>query len=177
MNRIYGWYLIIRNYIWLSLKKKFCDGEFDFSYKQKIGKYSSVEISNDGKLELGDNTIGRSGLHLKIDKGILIIGNQCFFNHNCSITAVEQINIGDYCTFGNNLVIIDHDHNFRSSNSLYISRSVVVQNNCWVGANVTICKGVHIGENCVVAAGSIVCKNIPDNSIYIKGEIHKIVRS
>ena len=33
----------------------------------------------------------------------------------------------------------------------------------WIGANVTILKGVTIGDNAVIAAGTIVTKDIPTN--------------
>ncbi len=37
--------------------------------------------------------------------------------------------------------------------------------NCWIGAGVTICPGVHIGENSVIGAGSVVIHDIPANSV------------
>ena len=36
------------------------------------------------------------------------------FNTNCSLTAMEDITIGDRCQFANNLVIVDHDHDYRA---------------------------------------------------------------
>lgn len=39
--------------------------------------------------------------------------------------------------------------------------------NCWIGANVTICPGVTIGENTVIGAGSVVTKNIPANVVAV----------
>ncbi|MNP73598.1 Galactoside O-acetyltransferase [compost metagenome] len=42
-----------------------------------------------------------------------------------------------------------------------------IENNCWIGANVTICPGVTIGENTVIGAGSVVTKDIPANSIAV----------
>ncbi|MBQ4407055.1 MAG: hypothetical protein II852_08610 [Bacteroidales bacterium] len=44
---------------------------------------------------------------------------------------------------------------------------VKIGNNCWIGSNVTILKGVTIGDNCVIGAGCIVFKNIEPNSVII----------
>ena len=98
--------------------------------------------------------------------GKIEIGDECFFNHNCSITCINKVKIGSHCKFGNNLVIVDHDHNFKhQTNDEYVSDPIQIGNNVWIGANVTILKGISIGDNCVIAAGSIVRKNIPINTV------------
>lgn len=45
--------------------------------------------------------------------------------------------------------------------------SVVIEDNCWIGAGVVICPGVTIGKNSVIGAGSVVTKNIPANSVAV----------
>ena len=42
---------------------------------------------------------------------------------------------------------------------------VTIDDNCWIGANVTICPGVTIGKNSVIGAGSVVIHDIPENSV------------
>lgn len=42
---------------------------------------------------------------------------------------------------------------------------IVVKDNCFIGAGVTILPGVTIGPNSVVGAGSIVTKDVPPNSV------------
>lgn len=44
---------------------------------------------------------------------------------------------------------------------------VVIEDNCWIGAGVTICPGVRIGKNSVIGAGSVVTKDIPENSVAV----------
>jgi acetyltransferase-like isoleucine patch superfamily enzyme len=39
-------------------------------------------------------------------------------------------------------------------------RSVVIGDDCWVGAGVTILDGVTIGSGCVIAAGAVVTKSV-----------------
>lgn len=42
---------------------------------------------------------------------------------------------------------------------------VVIEDDVWIGANVTILKGVTIGRGSVVAAGVVVTKSCPPYSI------------
>lgn len=42
---------------------------------------------------------------------------------------------------------------------------MVVEDGCWIGANVTILKGVTIGRGSVVAAGAVVTRSCPPYSI------------
>ena len=125
-----------------------------------------IELDHTGSIEVGKKTQNRGVLSLICSQGKLKIGDHCFFNHNCSITAMERIEIGDYCKFGNNLVIVDHDHNMGEGKEEFPSAPVSIGNHVWIGANCTILKGVTIGDHAVVAAGSRVRKDIPANSIY-----------
>ncbi|WP_219937762.1 DapH/DapD/GlmU-related protein [Succinivibrio faecicola] len=55
-------------------------------------------------------------IYIKCEKGAkLSIGNNVFFNHNCSITAHSSISIGDGCNIANNVVIVDHNHKISSN--------------------------------------------------------------
>ena len=44
-------------------------------------------------------------------------------------------------------------------------KDVVVDEDVWIGINVTLLSGVHIGRGCVIAAGAVVSKDIPPYSI------------
>lgn len=52
---------------------------------------------------------------------------------------------------------------------------VVIEDGCWIGANVTILKGVIIGRGSVVAAGAVVTKSCEPYSI-IGGVPAKVIR-
>ena len=52
---------------------------------------------------------------------------------------------------------------------------VVIEDDVWVGANVTILKGVTIGHGSVVAAGAVVTKSCPPYSI-IGGVPAKLIK-
>ena len=64
-------------------------------------------------------------------------------------------------------MIYDHDHKFGPEGIRpgYNTAPVVIENDCWIGAGVTILRGTHIGEGCVIGAGSIVKGEIPPHSL------------
>ena len=135
----------------------------------QIGKGASVVI--------GSYNQNREKMYIGVlNGGELNIGSHCFFNINSSITCAEKIVIGNNCKFGNNLVVIDHDHNYRANgiysgdNPEFISSPVIIGNDVWIGANVVILRGTEIGDNCVIAAGSVVKDIIPPNTLLVKGE-------
>lgn len=43
---------------------------------------------------------------------------------------------------------------------------ITIENDVWIGANVTILKGVTIREGSVIAAGAVVTKDVESYSIY-----------
>lgn len=151
-----------------------------YGAKLKIGLVQSferlrLEIGHDATVQIGSFNQNRENVYMGIiGNGMLVIGNHCFFNINSSITCAEKIEIGNNCKFGNNLVIVDHDHNFRANgvyfdeNPEFISSPISIGNNVWVGANVTILRGSVIGDDCVIGAGSIVCGKIPSKSVFVQ---------
>ena len=54
---------------------------------------------------------------------------------------------------------------------------IVVGDNCWFGANVSVMPGVKIGNGCVMGAGSVVTKDVPDNSLVtgVPGKVIKVI--
>jgi len=43
---------------------------------------------------------------------------------------------------------------------------VVIEEDVWCGANVTILKGVHIGKGSVIAAGAVVIRDVGEYEIW-----------
>lgn len=106
------------------------------------------------------------------DKGQLSVGKNCFFNTGCSITVREKVAIGANCIFGENVKIYDHNHEYRAKDTPiykqgFTSEPVVIEEDCWIGSNVVILKGVRIGAHSVIGAGVIVYKEVPAGSVLV----------
>ena len=125
-----------------------------------------TKVSKDSDIEIGEFCNFRRNLQLRAVRGGSIhIGDNCFFNTNVSITALSNINIGNNVKIANNVVIVDHDHDYKNGLQGYVCEKITIDDNVWIGANAVILKGVHIGTGAVVAAGSVVKDDIPEHSI------------
>lgn len=100
----------------------------------------------------------------------LIIGNNVFFNRNCSVVSRGEIIIGDNCLFGENIKIYDHNHIFnvkgKNVNECGLNiKSIKIGKNCWFGSNSVITAGTTIGDNCVIGAGVVVSGSIESDTL------------
>lgn len=97
-----------------------------------------------------------------------------------------QLTIGKKVLFGPNPTIITGDHRIDIVGKYIIDVGVeeklpendlpvVIEDECWIGANVTILKGVTIGRGSVVAAGAVVTKSCEPYSI-IGGVPAKLIK-
>lgn len=50
---------------------------------------------------------------------------------------------------------------------LQYNKSITIENNVWLGAQVAVMPGVTIGENSVIGAGSVVTRDIPANVVAV----------
>lgn len=105
------------------------------------------------------------------NKGVGVsIGNNTGINTNVFLGGQGGIDIGDNVLIGPGVKIFSENHVFSDPNIIIKDQGVTrlgvrIENNCWIGANVTILDGVNIGQGCIVAAGSVVTKSIPPNSV------------
>lgn len=104
------------------------------------------------------------------------IGEGSYLNFNCNFVDDGKIVIGNKVMFGPNVTIATVGHPICPDIREYMyTDSVIIGNNCWIGAGTIICPGVSIGENTVIGAGSVVTKDIPANCV-AAGNPCKVVR-
>ena len=95
------------------------------------------------------------------------------------IVARECIQIGTDVLIAEYVTIRDQDHLFDgagiTSRSGFSTAPIVIGNNVWLGAKVTVTKGVTIGDNVVIGANSVVAHDIPANCIAV-GAPARVIR-
>lgn len=136
-----------------------------------------VELMNKSSMFVGRFLMSRGPLYIKfMENAQLRIGDNVFFNHNCSITCAQKIEIGNNCMIANNVVIVDHNHVVTSegTTSELVSKGISIGNSVWLGANVTITKGVRIGDGAVIGANSVVLNDVEAHSVYAGVPARKI---
>jgi acetyltransferase-like isoleucine patch superfamily enzyme len=99
------------------------------------------------------------------------IGTRTYVNRHTIFDATTSIVIGADCMIGPFCYLTDHDHS-RGSDGLpasgpLITKPVRLGDRCWLGAHVTVLKGVTIGDDVTIGAGTIVSRDIPSGATVV----------
>ncbi len=158
------------------LGKRLClKGTQSFSHRARL------RAREGGKIELNSHSYAGDGTLIRVTQNAKFkMGKNSGFNSYCVITARDSITLGDNVIVGPFVTMHDHDHTFGSNVTMktsgYVTAPIVIEDNVWIGGNVTILKGVRIGTGSVIAAGAVISKDVPPNSIvYDKRE--KVIKT
>ncbi|EOA8958026.1 acyltransferase [Vibrio harveyi] len=135
-----------------------------------IGPFSLL-FCKGGQFNCKGRLVARSGFKLFLDKGIVDISGDTFFNNNVSINSKDSIRIGSKCLFGEDVKIYDHDHiivkGLCYSETEFSVAPIVIGDGVWIGSGSIILKGVTIGDGAVIGAGSLVNCDVPNDTIFV----------
>lgn len=154
---------------------------FKFSLVERFSPNTEIDIGKNSKMILGYGVRAHSGTKLRVrDKAELKIGKNTALNYGCIITCHKEIKIGEGVEFGPNVLVYDHDHDFRTKGGIKANKykygTVEIGNNVWIGANSVILRGTKIGDNSVVGAGSVIKGNYPVHSIIVQKRQTEVIK-
>lgn len=170
---------VVYSFVKFSFIKLFHWNQFYFKCIERFSPNTDIYfIGKGGKIILGHKVRMHTLCRLRaIKDGVIEVGDNATMNYGCMITSRNNIIIGNGCEFGPNVLLYDHDHDYKCKGGLkankFINGTIEIGDNSWIGANCVILKNTKIGKNCVVAAGTVLgnCE-YPDNTvIYNKREI------
>ena len=90
------------------------------------------------------------------------------------LCAKSKIIMGDKVMVGPGVFMIAGNHNTSPVGRFMVDvldkrpeddQDIVFEDDIWVGANVTVLKGVHVGRGSIIAAGALVNKDVPPYTI------------
>lgn len=89
--------------------------------------------------------------------------------------------IGDYVMMGPNCVILGQNHCFDRTDIPIMKQGykratpTIIEDDVWIGRDVTMTPGRHISKGSIIAAGCVLCKDFPEYSV-IGGNPSKLIK-
>ncbi len=135
-----------------------------------IRRSTRMDVVPFNKFELGDFSTIEDFCTINNGVGHVIIGNESRIG--MSNVIIGPVVIGNAVIFAQNIVMSGLNHSYEDvtipiSKQKETTAMIIVEDECWIGANAVITAGVTIGKHSVIAAGSVVTKNIPPYSVAV----------
>lgn len=124
---------------------------FSMREHSKLIVHGSFSVYSNADISINENAV------LEIGSG--------FANHGARIHCFQNIRIGNQVYIGDDVAIRDSDGHEVVGSNKPMSLPIVIEDHVWIGARVTIVKGVTIGEGAIVAAGAVVTKDVPPHAM------------
>lgn len=110
----------------------------------------------------------------------LIIEEYVHVGPGAWISCYTKVQIKRGTIIGPRVKIYTGNHNYENENAIpydhiTFAKSVLINENVWIGGDVIIMPGVEIGEGSVIAGGSVVTKSFPKCCV-IGGNPAKIIK-
>ncbi len=124
-----------------------------------------------GEFALGDDVIVSRGSLLSALHGHLKLGPRVSVGANCLLYSAGGIDIGAdtmlaaNCYLGGGSYAVRGARERPISNQIQPGRGLVIGEDCWLGAGVTVIDGVKIGKGSVIAAGAVVIRDVEPFSV------------
>lgn len=162
----------------------------------------SLSIRHPGKIEIGNRTAiddlcildargaGPDGITIGEDVVIarncaiqaktswIRIGNGCVIGNNCSLLSASGINIGNgvgiagHCYIGGGRYRYENPDRPVMDQESFSKGSVVIEDNVWLGAGVTVLDGVRIARGAIIGAGAVVREDVPEKTVVTPHQKH-----
>lgn len=140
-----------------------------------VREYNTIDPTDlDGKYRILQELLGSVDRKTVIEPPFycddgknIYLGKNFYANFNLIILDADRITIGDNVVIGPNVTIAAADHPIHPRSRTdglsfpIVYAPITIGNDVWIGAGVTILKGVKIGDGAVIGAHSLVTKDIP----------------
>lgn len=137
----------------------------------RFGRGVTIRAFDGARIELGEGAVVLEYAQVQADRGgNLVLGKGCLIGRGAVVICSEAIEIGDGTLTAEHVTIRDQDHNHAGDGRLEAQGSstapIKIGHDVWLGAKVTVTKGVEIAPHAVVGANSVVTRSLPVRGVY-----------
>jgi acetyltransferase-like isoleucine patch superfamily enzyme len=127
----------------------------------------------DGRICLKDQVRLNDGVYIRPEKdGDIEIGERTYLGPYTCLAGPGPVKIGSDCLISSHVNIYSNSHSFRDptqkiNEQELTYKGIVIEDDCWLGASVTVLDGVTIGKGSVIGANAVVTQDIPPYSVAV----------
>ena len=151
--------------------------------KSKVAKTAYIDVEKGGSVKVGDDCEIRHHAVLEVSgryNGSIEIGDHCVIGIGNWLQGSGEIKIGNDVIIGPYCSIISTSHMYQDIETPIAKQpletgKIVIEDDVWIGAHVTITHNVIIGAHSIIGANSFVNKDVPAYSI-VAGTPAKVIR-
>jgi acetyltransferase-like isoleucine patch superfamily enzyme len=145
-----------------------------------LGRGVKLQIGRSAEVRFGRWVWIGHDTKIRCHEGVVSIGSKSVLGQECTISAYQNVSIGEQCIVADRVMLIDFDHNVTEverpirEQGIY-KRDVRVGNNVWIGFGAQILRGVSVGDNAIIGAGAVVTRDVPANAV-VAGVPARVIR-
>jgi len=137
-----------------------------------IDPSARISVTDGGALTIGAGTEIGANAMIAAQGGVITIGANSYIGVGAIIIAKQSLEIGEDALLSQYVSIRDHDHRFDDGALPYRQQGFTVQpvsigRNVWLGAKVSVMRGITIGDNSVVGANAVVTHDVARDTVSV----------
>jgi acetyltransferase-like isoleucine patch superfamily enzyme len=145
-----------------------------FEVGDDVHFYPNCYVQGVGKVTVADHVEFFPGTYISTGdaKSFIDIGHHTHFAPYCVLYGWGGLTIGPYCNIAAHCVFatIGHDPVMRGDKPMaippYVAGPITLEEDIWLGANVTITSNVTIARGCIIGANAIVNRSTEPYGLY-----------
>ena len=150
----------------------------------RVARTAILDVEKGGEIVIGDDSEVRHSAVLEVSgryNGSIRIGDHSVIGVGSWLQGSGEIDIGDDVIIGPYAAIVSTNHQFADVDTPIARQplttgKIVIENDVWLGAHVTVAMNVRIGAHSIIGANSFVNKDIPPYSVAV-GSPARVIRS
>ncbi len=159
-------------------------GKISLGNHVAIDDYVMLDGSGAGEegITVGDHVIISRNCVIQGKTGPVVLGKRTDIGCNTILSSVGGICIGESVLIAGNCYIGGARYYYNQidipmmDQGIYSEGDIIIGEDVWLGANVTVLDGVSIARGCIVGAGSVVTSALPEYSIAV-GSPARIIKT